>query len=449
MTGFGSLFSYELKKLWMRPLLWVVLGSLLFLHLRGMYRNYVGYTGTTPYVIMDENGQRKEVELDTSGSDRRQMEGGRALAGTKIDDAFFRRAQETVPLDKEPYYIDRYFLENDASYYGFYREFPVYLKHNTAAEFYKTRGDQIQGLLSGLDKDSRAYWEAREAEVEKPFVYQPITGVDALEIEVESLGLYVPVLGGAALCDLFAQERRNRMEALLFSTKRGKGLLFWAKALAGMATAAGGVLLLLGALTAEELALYGTGGWTGAIQLDLGYWTSSLALTMGQLVGIEMLIVTVYALLTGLLAAAISALTGSGVAALAATTAVMFLPVLVGPDSSWARFLPERLTNSMNLCGSLFLWSFSGVQLNLYQTGILLYSSLAVALFGLCGLFWLLFWARPVHTGGIQTGGAGGHGGRWLEAGPSRRSGQDFSARRTSPTGRRRFSEREERSGER
>jgi len=242
-----------------------------------------------------------------------------------------------------------------------------------------------------------AYWQRMEDQVEKPFVYQPVQGPSRLVEVLSLLSVVVPVLVGVGVCGLFSQERRARTYPQIFSSRRGRSCLYWAKILAGGMSAMLATAMAALAAVAANLVLYGSWGWEGAVQLIIWLNCCSWPVSLWQSILILVGLLMVYALLCGALTSAVSMWTGSGVAALAMAAAVtagnLVLTSYWHPDPTsiveqlvYAR-LPACFVNITSLL-NFRITHLLGLQLNWLESGVLLYLAVAAAFTVLCWLGW-------------------------------------------------------------
>ena len=389
MKNLGTLFRYEMKKIWKQPLLWVAILLTAALFVYGIGNDFLPTKDGMTYTAVDGQGREISRFITRDEQNRIKLKGARRLAGLVMDEAFFRAARETIPAGADWYEAEGWFMLVDPSYYQFWYYNNEALT-GTAEDYYAARRKAIDLALRDLSDSDRAYWEAMEARVEKPFVYQPEYGTQSLCYLLSAGGIvsFVPLLAGVALCQLFAGERRARMDALLFSSRRGRRTLYFAKLLAGGLSAVLAAALVAAVTLAVYLALYGAAGWNGAIQLltGAGLTASNWPITMGQGALILLGLTLLFALLCGGLAAAVSVFTGSGIAAMAACVVMMLLATRY-IQGTWAQYLPARLI-TLNAFRDLTLTDLFGLKLNIFQSGALLYAVIALALLALCRLGW-------------------------------------------------------------
>ena len=388
MKNLGVLFRYEMKKLWRRKLTWIIV-----ILLAGIFSYSTinsqrsGISGT--FTITNENGEEISQYLSVDDQFKIRIEGSQLLSGQLIDESFFNTAKETIPLSAEPQDQKSYFLLIDPSYYDFYSFYGDYL-NGSAQDFYLQRDESIKRNLqrAGLSSDEMDYWENIAEQVETPFVYQQISGGQALLDVLGSGGItiIIPLLAGILLCELFSQERRTKVDKLIFSTQRGRFPLYLAKVLAGEISVLLAVAIISGVSIATNLLFYGYSSLSGAIQLLPWLYSSILPITIGQAALMLLVLLLTYGLLCGAITAMVSALSGSGVVSLAISIGIMLL-TMQQYDVSWVEYLPANLVDQHTFM-SLRLTNIFGIKLNFFQSGLLLYIALAFLLFVLCWLCW-------------------------------------------------------------
>lgn len=401
MKNVWMLFHYELKKIWSRPLLWAAMAvcGAAFVFISPI----PSYHWDQTFTAVDTEGNEITRLVTAEEQFRAEIEGSRVLSGQPMDEAFFQKARETVPDVGGPQLNTEaqraYFYLIDSSYCGAFNQFSG-LMDETAEGFYGVRQRWIEDSWNygkeymGQTDEDVAYWERMEARVEKPFLFQPVQGPSRLMEVLGLLTAVVPLLAGLCLCELFSQDRRYRTHSVVVSSRWGRGRLFLAKTLAGGVSAMLAVVMAAGAAVAASLALYGTWGWDGAIQLGLHTMTCCLPITMGQGILLLVGLLALYALVCGALVSAVSMWTGSGVAALAASVAVtamcMVLSVYWHPSGVLAQIydrLPFNFVGWLSLIRHDMTHLF-GLRLDWLQSGTLLYLGIAAAFTALCWLGW-------------------------------------------------------------
>lgn len=413
MKNLGTLFGYEMKKLWKRPMAWiaVVLFSAGFVYYsRVPFYNYGHtYTATLP------DGTTISREFTAEEQDRFMIEAPRLLSGQPMDEEFFARAEENIPARLEDIDIanaeDReresenrearegYFFLIDPTYYGAYQLSGGEYYYGHRLDWFKESMED-RGHLYLTDAEI-AYWTAMEEQIEQPFIYEPTYAPNRILDVLGNMGIFIPVLVALCVCDLFSQEQRARTYPQIFSSKRGRTCLYAAKILAGGVTSVLAAALAIGAVIAASLIWYGPWGWGAAIQLCSHVSGCSFPIAAWQGILLLVALVLVYALLCGAMISVVSMWSGSGVAALAVAAGfvgaqlvlvtqmwILNRIVAVVPLLSKAlTFLPIGFVNAAVLIDKKLVYFF-GLQLHGFQAGLSVYLAVTAVLALVCWLGW-------------------------------------------------------------
>lgn len=394
MKNFGTLFGYEMKKIWKRKLTWVVL-VLLVVFVMYDTTPHFREGGITYHVEMGDGS-----ELSRKISDQEQfkieLEGVRLLDGQIMDEVFFQKMRDSLPQrpsmedDLEGYtnfdYINWFYLV-DPTYFGFYRYMNPGLDMGTitADKYYTYYWASVAQYWKELNLSNNeiAFWEDMADQIEQPFTYWDVAGTVKFVSEVQSIIVrLLPLLVGICLCNIFPQERRRRVDTLIFSAPNGRVPLYLSKLLAGALSVIGLTTLLFFVAAAVVVLIYGGISLTAAVQLIVG---SCWPITIGRFLLILLGFLIVYALLCGGLTMLTALLTGSSVAGLAVCIVPMLLDMLL-PYSD-APYLPGNLI-SPQILRNFHLTNLFGIQFNTIQLGFLLYGGAAVLLLILCWPGW-------------------------------------------------------------
>lgn len=412
MKNLGTLFGYEMKKLWKRPMTWiaVLVFSAGFVYYAPIpFYNY-GHT----YTFTLPDGTTLSREFTPEEQDRFELEAPRLLSGQVMDEVFFTKAEEHIPAlpeDVDPMTPEEvqkltdnqearegYFHLVDPTYYGAYQLL-------TIKDWYLHRMDKVTEYAESnwktyMTDREIAYWLDWEGQIEQPFIYEPTDAPNRLFDVLGTMGIFIPVLVALCVCDLFSQDRRVRMHPQIFTSRQGRKYLFLAKILAGGVTSMLAATIAVGAVIGSSLIRYGTWGWGAAIQLCRYMLSCSLPITTWQGILILTGMILVYALLCGVLISVVSLWSGSGVAALAigaalvggqillvqmmsALDAFLTLPVVI----TVLYYLPMGLVNAAALNVQPLKYFF-GLPLNPIQAGMLMYLAVSVVLAAVCWLGW-------------------------------------------------------------
>lgn len=403
MKNLGTLFGYEMKKLWKRPMTWIAV--LVFSAGMAYYAPIPFYHYVDTFTVTLADGRTISREVTVEEQDRVSIEGPRLLSGQVMDEEFFQRAQDIrsklapTELDTNLTGAYAYFQLVDPTELGAYQLLGV-------KDYYLHRLDTFQEDIKRswrnvLTEEEIAYWERMERRIEQPFIYEPADAPNRLFDVLGTMGIFIPVLAALCVCDLFSQERRARTYPQIFTSRQGRRCLFLAKILAGGATSILAAVMAVGAVIGSSLIRYGTWGWGAAIQLCRYMLSCSFPITAWQGILILTGMMLVYALLCGAVISVVSLWSGSGVAALAVGAALVggqLLIVQAGPAMAPLLnllpflkkvfyYLPMGLVNAAVLTDKRLV-RFFGLPLNLIQAGIAVYLALTAALFALCWLGW-------------------------------------------------------------
>lgn len=400
MKNFGILYQYELKKLLKRKLSWVAVLVLAGFCVFGVFDRGACPAG---YIIptFDENGNETGEERYISGEEiyTTYLKTAGTLDGRIMDDTLFQEMLENLP-NLEDLDLQLYFYTEDATYMSVYTMAEALLQNPrsvTAEEFYASQWEhtrsycekwgsrgQSQGVLSTAEID---HWMEQVAKIERPFVYRDSwQGTSFLMEYCFILQGLLPVAGAVCVCTIFSDDRRNRMDALVFTTRKCRVPLYLAKILAGAVMAAlAGLVIVLSVVTAF-LAIWGTHGLDASFQMY--YVANPRPGTIWQVLLPILALLVLYTLLCGGVTMLVSALTRSSIMAL--VVPVLLAQVLGRIHQyayGWAGYLPENLMG-WNGLHNVDLVNVFGVYLNNLQFGPLLYLAITMLLLALCWLGW-------------------------------------------------------------
>ena len=402
MKNLGTLFGYEMKKIWKRPMTWIAV--LIFSAGMVYYAPIPFYHYDDTFTVVLADGQTISRQVTVEEQERVSIEAPRLLSGQVMDEEFFQRAQDirsklaSTEVDTNLTGAYAYFQLVDPTYLGAYQL--LGLKDNYLHRLDRFREDMERSWGNHLTEEEIRYWERLEEQIQQPFIYEPTDAPNRLFDVLGTMGIFIPVLVALCVCDLFSQERRAKTYPQIFTSRQGRKCLFVAKILAGSATSVLAAAMAVGAVIGSSLIRYGTWGWGAAIQLCRYMLSCSFPITAWQ--GILLLtgMILVYALLCGALISVVSLWSGSGVAALAvgaalvggqmllvrmmsALDAFLTLPVVTAA----LYYLPMGLVNAAAL-NVRSLKYFFGLPLNPIQAGMLVYLTVSAALAAVCWLGW-------------------------------------------------------------
>lgn len=403
MKNLGTLFGYEMKKLWKRPMTWVAV--LIFSAGMVYYAPIPFYHYDNTFTVVMADGQTISRQVTVEEQDRVSIEAPRLLSGQVIDEEFFQRAQDirsklaSTELDTNLTGAYAYFQLVDPTYLGAYQL--LGFKDDYLHRLDRFRENIEHPWGNHLTEEEICYWERLEEQIQQPFIYEPTDAPNRLFDVLGTMGIFIPVLVALCVCDLFSQERRARTYPQIFTSRQGRKCLFLAKILAGGVTSILAAAMAVGAVIGSSLIRYGTWGWGAAIQVCRYMLSCSFPITAWQGILIQTGMILVYALLCGALISVVSMWSGSGVAALAVGAALIGIQLLIVQLGSAIAplldllpflynalyYLPMGLVSASALIEKRLV-HFFGLLLSPIQAGIIIYLALAAALAAVCWLGW-------------------------------------------------------------
>lgn len=135
--------------------------------------------------------------------------------------------------------------------------------------YYEDRSDAVDRWLQSqfADPADRAVFEAQEAGVQTPFVYDWYSGQVTILQTIQDTMLGICLLLGVALAPLFCGEVQSGVLAVSHCTRQGRGRLAAAKVGAALTVAVGAWAVSSALLVASQLYFFGTRGLDCPIQL--------------------------------------------------------------------------------------------------------------------------------------------------------------------------------------
>lgn len=395
MKNLGTLYCYELKKLLKRKLSWAVMVLLAAYCVWGVVR-FGATNGSGAFLpILDENGNEtgEEQFIDQEEINEVRQKAAGKLNGRVMDDAFFREMLENVPEIQFPQ-LDVYFLTEDATYshpYGIVSGLMKDARTVTEEKFYDAVWEQTQAMFEryGLSDGEKDYWTEKASHIQKPFVYADYwPGFNWAFDNIYTFFTFLPVAAAVCLCTIFSEDRRTRVDALVFASKGSRTPLYLAKILAGVTVAVLAAVVLIGATAGALLYVWGMDGLGAPIQM---YDTvSPRPVTIGQIFPPIMGMLVLFTLLYGGVTMLVSAVGRSSLMALVGPVILTFMMQQFYYSQKTDGLMRYFRQNLMGYRGTLDLRlvNIFGVYLGNYQSGALLYLTATIVLLVLCWLCW-------------------------------------------------------------
>lgn len=255
------------------------------------------------------------------------------------------------------------------------------------ASFYERRIQRIDDFLNmdfsygNFTEAEKNYWKNRAAKVATPYRWGD-TFVPKQYQTVLALAFYLSFVISVVLSGVFAKERENNTEGILFSTRKGQKEDVYAKIAAGMIIGVGYMVLMLAIAFTWLIIMVGTPG----VDLPVQLIDNSICYCMNikQFLILQFAISLVIMIFVSAFSCFLSAVTKSGVA----TIAIMFV-LLLGPA-----FIPfskeSNILNHLNCLAlvriidlreslkQFFVYHIGGHIINLPTMSIIVYLSATV-----------------------------------------------------------------------
>ena len=174
MKNLGTLFGYEMKKLWKRPMTWAAV--LIFSAGMVYYAPIPFYHYDNTFTVVLADGQTISRQVTVEEQDRVSVEAPRLLSGQVMDEEFFQRARDirsklaSTEVDTNLTGAYAYFQLVDPTYLGAYQL--LGLKDNYLHRLDRFRENVESSWGNYLTEEEIRYWERLEAQIEQPFIYR-------------------------------------------------------------------------------------------------------------------------------------------------------------------------------------------------------------------------------------------------------------------------------------
>ena len=345
----GTLYRYEMKKLLSQKVLWIALLI--------MTAIIVGQ-GFTGLVIGNAGLLRKADDI----------------AGRKVDQELISEIQEGDRLEDYPVMKELWIQciqKNDLS--GVDEE-TLYSSRQTVIE-------NEMNLYQVTDAE-KAYWREKDAEVQKPFVYQREDGYASLFSSVYVLNFLMLLLVGIGATGIFADEKSRGTDQLIFCSVN-KHKIFGAKMLAAITMGLGVAVFFFGLVLVLGIGIYGACGFDTQLQIRIP--GCMLPITIGQASLIMFGLLAMAGILYAVLSAFLSQVLGNHSAAMGIMVVVMILSMLNIPErfrslSQIWRYMPGAFIGSWTFTDYRLTRVF-GHYLNIFEMAPIIWGLAAAAAF--------------------------------------------------------------------
>lgn len=312
MGQFGVLLWYEWKKIWRRKSTWITLSTIV------LFSIFMAFM--------------EETELQE----------GRKISGEKINDALLAEIPQAYVASDQNMKNNKQ-SDADAAQIGPYLQLQQIVRkiaggygtaeysNVTEKELYAKRYHNILQAWEqyGLTKEEKAYWQEKEDRLHKPFTYEYFAAYDCLisMSGVYRVYLFITFLIAICISGVFTEEHERRTDQLILCSKLGRKQIYFAKIAAGGLFSAVTTAVLLLCSVLSYFYLYGTDGFTAAVQLYAPHYSQPV--TMGQVFLIMAGILFLAAVLTGIFTMVLSETLRNSLVSMAFVIALMFAARLI------------------------------------------------------------------------------------------------------------------------
>lgn len=207
------------------------------------------------------------------------------------------------------------------------------------------------------------FWQAREAQIKTPYVYEEHGGYsNMLSSYYQTLGFFSLMLIAICLSGIFTEEHTRKTDQIVLCSPLGKTMLYGAKIAVGISFTVFSTLLFFLFLLLSTICLYGMEGSSAAYQfLDA---LSSDPVSCGQALLIAYGILLIATVFVSILVMVLSELLHSGTATLAVSAGLLLLSMIASVPNEYRvlaqiwDWLPWSFLSPLNIFGNYTLCVF-------------------------------------------------------------------------------------------
>ncbi|MCU0080982.1 ABC transporter permease subunit [Extibacter muris] len=399
MKRIGVLYSYELKKIVNRKLVWIV-GTIIVL-LCG-FLSFSDLIGSTYYF----------EDKDVSGYEAMKInrEYARNLNRRKIDDSLLQEMQASFPKETDGKIISNNSMsgiqtaivtddsQGDELERGITEYTPIYSyvqaimeNSNSALEIdandlYSEREKSISQnhTVQMLTEKETDYWEKKAAQIKTPFTYEYTEGWGDLWEYAYTINYMVLLVLAICLSNVFSVEHLRKTDAIILCSRHGRRDLYIAKILAGMTFGVVIAVLCFGITAISSICIYGADGFNVAVQL--AFPLSSWNITVGESVLILLIELVIISILYSITIMVLSEILKNSIAVMAIPVGIMIFTMMIDipyqfrVPSQIYDLLPTNLLIKWNLWDDRLVSIFGKYLIN-FQIAPIIYLIITIILF--------------------------------------------------------------------
>lgn len=285
---FRALYFYEMKKIWGRKLIWIVL---VIMAVIVAFSAYLPMTGNT-YTNGELSYSHKEIW-------ERKMTNSRALSGRSLGSALLaeiHEAYEKLPAGVEQFTLteeyEKYLipLEPAVDYVwdimDAYQGSVIFPLDINEEELYEARRFCVEEnwTSSFLMAGEREYWEKKEEQLDKPFTWQYAGAYKQIMENVNTWIVMAVLMIAICFSKVFSTEHSQRTNSLILSSRFGREPLYYAKIAAGISSSLilGAAVFGLGAVVI--FGTWGVDGGNGAVQMFIPFCSETMSMKEAVLI---------------------------------------------------------------------------------------------------------------------------------------------------------------------
>ncbi len=408
MSNFGSLYTYELKKICKRRVVCVTLGIMMFM----LVLMYLVGPMTETWIMFDGE---KEIRMKGYEYALYEKEKAQKLTGLKIDDAMLEEVKEAYRGVYKEILDDSLSVnmlakevadeEQKASILKRLQYDQIYLFvscvtgnynsiHNMAEEaLYQIREKQYQEHETALrlSEKEKAYWAEQDNMIEKPFTYGYVGGWDKILDEMMMLNFMLILTIGICLANVFSEEHSRKTDQVILCSKHGRNVLQYAKLVAGATFGFGCGIIFLGFMMTCTLGIYGTEGLDVVFQI--AFPNCARNMTMGQMVLVRSIIFLASSILYSVMVMSLSEILKNGVVVMGIMLGALYFTLLFNVPYGYRVFsqlynlIPIRLLSGEN-AADYRLTQIGNLFFTNYQSGLILYLFICIVLIVIVNKFY-------------------------------------------------------------
>lgn len=389
MNNFGVLYRYECKKLLKKKIVWISFSVCMVIIIASLIIPLLG-----DYYI---DGKWIDTNYNIYQIDKNYA---KALSGREINQslieetiAAYRKIPETPP--EQHYTSTEEYQQYARPYSGIFTFLRAISGMQTTEmmsswqpseeDLYAKRKLYLTSIWEDLklSEGEMDFWQKREAQIKKPYIYQIYEGLDVMISCYQTVWIFELILISICLSGMFSDEHARKTDQIILSSPLGKTRLYWAKMAAGISFAVMSTILFFLFLYAATICLYGAEGFQAAFQFI--YPNSSEPITCGQAVLIAYGNMVIAAVIISIFVMVLSELLHSNIAVLAVSTILLIMTMIVGVPEQyrvlaqiWSWF-PWCFPAPWNVFGKYTISVF-GHYLTPWQAVPMIYTALSVLL---------------------------------------------------------------------